>query len=49
MTLSGAVARSSPATLVRTVELVEALPRSGTGKIQWRTLQEREWNGESRD
>ncbi len=27
----------------RTVELVDALPRSGTGKIQWRTLQEREW------
>ena len=27
----------------RIVELVDALPRSGTGKIQWRTLQEREW------
>jgi len=27
----------------RTVELVDALPRSGTGKIQWRMLQEREW------
>jgi fatty-acyl-CoA synthase len=27
----------------RTVELVDALPRSGTGKIQWRALQEREW------
>jgi fatty-acyl-CoA synthase len=27
----------------RVVELVEALPRSGTGKIQWRALQEREW------
>jgi fatty-acyl-CoA synthase len=28
----------------RLVEFVDALPRSGTGKIQWRTLQEREWN-----
>jgi fatty-acyl-CoA synthase len=27
----------------RQVEFLEALPRSGTGKIQWRTLQEREW------
>jgi fatty-acyl-CoA synthase len=27
----------------RLVEFVEALPRSGTGKIQWRVLQEREW------
>ena len=27
----------------RVVELVEALPRSGSGKIQWRVLQEREW------
>jgi acyl-CoA synthetase (AMP-forming)/AMP-acid ligase II len=27
----------------RIVELVDALPRSGTGKIQWRTLQEKEW------
>jgi fatty-acyl-CoA synthase len=27
----------------RTVELIDALPRSGAGKIQWRTLQEREW------
>jgi len=27
----------------RLVELVDALPRSGTGKIQWRALQEREW------
>jgi fatty-acyl-CoA synthase len=27
----------------RIVELVDALPRSGTGKIQWRTLQEQEW------
>jgi len=25
------------------VEFVEALPRSGTGKIQWRVLQEKEW------
>jgi fatty-acyl-CoA synthase len=29
----------------RQVEFVDALPRSGTGKIQWRTLQEREWAG----
>jgi len=27
----------------RVVEFVEALPRSGTGKIQWRLLQEKEW------
>jgi len=27
----------------RRVEFLDALPRSGTGKIQWRTLQEREW------
>jgi fatty-acyl-CoA synthase len=27
----------------RQVEFIDALPRSGTGKIQWRTLQEREW------
>lgn len=27
----------------RIVEFVDALPRSGTGKIQWRTLQEQEW------
>jgi len=27
----------------RLVEFVEALPRSGTGKIQWRVLQEKEW------
>jgi fatty-acyl-CoA synthase len=27
----------------RIVELIDALPRSGTGKIQWRALQEQEW------
>ena len=27
----------------RMVDFVDALPRSGTGKIQWRTLQEQEW------
>lgn len=27
----------------RRVEFIDALPRSGTGKIQWRSLQEREW------
>jgi fatty-acyl-CoA synthase len=26
----------------RQVEFIDALPRSGTGKIQWRALQERE-------
>jgi acyl-CoA synthetase (AMP-forming)/AMP-acid ligase II len=25
------------------VQFVKALPRSGTGKIQWRVLQEKEW------
>ncbi len=29
----------------RLVEFMDALPRSGTGKIQWRTLQEKEWEG----
>jgi fatty-acyl-CoA synthase len=29
----------------RLVEFVDRLPRSGTGKIQWRALQEKEWNG----
>jgi fatty-acyl-CoA synthase len=29
----------------RQVEFLHALPRSGTGKIQWRTLQEKEWSG----
>lgn len=27
----------------RKIEFLDALPRSGTGKIQWRLLQEREW------
>ena len=27
----------------RIVQFVDALPRSGTGKIQWRTLQDKEW------
>ena len=27
----------------RIVQFVDALPRSGTGKIQWRALQEQEW------
>jgi fatty-acyl-CoA synthase len=27
----------------RIVEFADSLPRSGTGKIQWRTLQERAW------
>ncbi|MFO1319563.1 MAG: long-chain fatty acid--CoA ligase [Burkholderiales bacterium] len=27
----------------RTVAFVDALPRSGTGKVQWRALQEAEW------
>ncbi len=28
----------------RLVEFADALPRSGTGKIQWRALQDKEWN-----
>lgn len=27
----------------RLIEFADALPRSGTGKIQWRLLQEAEW------
>ena len=27
----------------RTIEVIDALSRSGTGKIQWRALQEPEW------
>jgi fatty-acyl-CoA synthase len=33
----------------RKVEFIDALPRSGSGKIQWRTLQEREWAGAKGD
>jgi fatty-acyl-CoA synthase len=29
----------------RIVQFVDALPRSGSGKIQWRLLQEKEWEG----
>lgn len=29
----------------RIVQFVDALPRSGSGKIQWRLLQEQEWEG----
>jgi fatty-acyl-CoA synthase len=29
----------------RIVEFIDQLPRSGTGKIQWRALQEKEWEG----
>jgi fatty-acyl-CoA synthase len=29
----------------RHIEFLDALPRSATGKIQWRALQEREWSG----
>jgi len=29
----------------RTVHFLDALPRSGTGKVQWRALQEQEWGG----
>jgi fatty-acyl-CoA synthase len=32
----------------RLIEFSDALPRSGTGKIQWRALQEKEWQGNSR-
>ena len=29
----------------RLIDFTDALPRSGTGKIQWRALQEKEWEG----
>jgi len=32
----------------RQVAFTDALPRSGTGKIQWRTLQDKEWEGTRR-
>ena len=32
----------------RQVEFLDALPRSGTGKIQWRTLQDNEWEAARR-
>jgi fatty-acyl-CoA synthase len=33
----------------RSIEIVDALPRGGSGKIQWRALQDREWvRGEGR-
>jgi len=32
----------------RQVEFTDALPRSGTGKIQWRILQDKEWEGARR-
>ena len=32
----------------RLVDFVTELPRSGTGKIQWRLLQEKEWEGRTR-
>jgi len=32
----------------RIVEFTDQLPRSGTGKIQWRALQEKEWEGVSK-
>ena len=32
-------------TVPRLVDFTDALPRSGTGKIQWRALQEKEWEG----
>ena len=31
----------------RLVELIDVLPRSATGKIQWRALQDKEWAGET--
>ncbi|MEF7612851.1 long-chain fatty acid--CoA ligase [Aquincola sp. MAHUQ-54] len=33
----------------RTVQFVDALPKSGTGKVQWRALQERETQGGAGD
>jgi len=32
----------------RRVEFVDALPRTASGKLMWRALQEREWQGETR-
>jgi fatty-acyl-CoA synthase len=32
----------------RRVEFVDALPRTASGKLMWRALQEREWKGETR-
>jgi fatty-acyl-CoA synthase len=32
----------------RMIQFVDALPRSGTGKIQWRALQEQEWKSANR-
>jgi len=32
----------------RIVEFTDQLPRSGTGKIQWCALQEKEWEGVSK-
>ena len=32
----------------RIVDFTDALPRSGTGKIQWRALQEKEWEGQTK-
>jgi fatty-acyl-CoA synthase len=33
----------------RIVEFSDALPRSGSGKIQWRTLQEAAWDNAAKD
>ena len=32
----------------RLIEFTDALPRTGSGKLMWRALQEREWEGETR-
>jgi fatty-acyl-CoA synthase len=32
----------------RRIEFVDALPRTASGKLMWRALQEREWEGETR-
>jgi fatty-acyl-CoA synthase len=33
----------------RLIEFIDALPRSATGKIQWRVLQDREWGANGRN
>jgi fatty-acyl-CoA synthase len=38
-----AKARMAAYKVPRSIEFRDALPRSGSGKIQWRTLQEQEW------
>ena len=39
----GAASHMAAYKVPRLVEFIDALPRSATGKIQWRALQEKEW------